>query len=106
MDKTGIAWATRMTPEQVRSLQSVSVALHVRTQRSSVFTWVTLTVSPSSGLGIRFRRTLQTESQRTLDAYVNKIENIRKAMNLRGEAIILALTMDDDMWAYGKLKFV
>lgn len=64
---------------------------------------VSFSCSFSNGLIIRSRKGLQPGSQELVDEVAKKIERTRSLLHLRGEAIIMALTAEVNLWACGKL---
>lgn len=64
---------------------------------------VTLSYSPAAGFQTSVKRRLLEESQAKLKKHAEKVERDRKLVNLKGEAVVLSLTSDDDLWSYGGL---
>lgn len=73
--------------------------------------WMTLTFSPSQGLQIppivrsqsivNRDGVLSAESRTKFEDHIKKTEEMRSALGLQGESILLALTSDESLWEEG-----
>lgn len=100
----GNAWGKVVQSDQIRNLRKVTLQVLLKWRSMRATACMTFTLSPTSELRVECGTELTRESQKRLAAHVKKVESTRKLLSLRGEAIILALTMEGKLWSFGELN--
>lgn len=97
-------WAGMMPSDQIRNLTKVTLQLLLKWRSIRTTTNITFMLSQASELRIECKTSLTQESRKRLAAHTKKVETTRRLLNFQGEAIILALKMDGNLWSFGELN--
>ena len=99
-------WSQKVSCAQLKQLRDVDVGLRVDSKSlgcnaGRIFTF---TFSAEHGVLVRHPPHLTRGSKDKLDSHMATVEMNRKALGLKGEAIILALIADPHLWDHGALQ--
>lgn len=105
------SWARCLSAPDIKHIRSLTVSLIVRGRRDKVV-YLDLKLDPLHGLhyGLYWETTdakderLTIASAAVLADYIGEVEETRKMLDLKGEALVMAMTGKDGIWKYGTLK--
>lgn len=104
-------WAKSLSGPHKKFLRCVRIKFLIRCETEAFqgsYRSIQFELSASRGLaGTSFwslSNRLDNASSELVAAYAKKMEEERQLLHLQGEALIMALTRDDEIWKYGTLK--
>lgn len=101
-------WTTTIPCSQQEMLRTVTLALPMKSSKPAAYNKVRevikFTFSSQRGLEIQHPPNFDVASKNLLDRHAAITERNRKLLGLRGEAIVLALVGNAQLWEYGRLQ--